>query len=211
MHDFIVVGAGSAGCVVAARLSENPAIKVLLLEAGGSDQRPDVMDPVKWPTLFRGEVDWGWTTVPMKHCNDRVDHVPRGKMLGGCHSHNASAWVRGHRNDFDNWAYQGCAGWGWKEVSRLYRRIEAWHGPASDVRGKDGPVYIALPVDPNPLAAAFVQAGPSAGLPKIEDHNAGEMEGTSFFILTIKAGRRYSVADAYLRPAMTLSSSGTKT
>ena len=204
MPDYIVVGAGSAGCVVAARLSEKSDAEVLLLEAGGSDQRPDVEDPLQWPTLIKCDVDWGWDTVPLKYCNDRIDRVPRGKMLGGCHSHNANAWVRGHRNDFDSWAYQGCFGWGWDQVSQLYQEIEDWHGPAHPHRGMGGPVYCSPPVDPNPIAGAFVESGPAIGLPKIEDNNAGEMEGTSFFNMAVKDGKRNSVADAYLRPAMQL-------
>ncbi|MBM80299.1 MAG: hypothetical protein CMJ78_06855 [Planctomycetaceae bacterium] len=99
-------------------------------------------------------------------------------MLGGCHSHNVNAWVRGHQNDFDSWAYEGCYGWGWNEVSRLFKKIEDWHGPASPERGTGGPMYVAPPVDPNPVATAFVESGPAIGLPKIEDNNAGEMEGT---------------------------------
>lgn len=200
-YDYIVVGAGSAGCVLAARLSENRDASVLLLEAGGPDDHVDVKDPTRWPTLFYGELDWGWSTTPMRHCHDRVDHVPRGKMLGGCHSHNANAWVRGHPADFDAWAYRGCVGWDWQNVLRLFKRIEDWQGPPHDLRGTGGPMYVAPPTDPNPLAAAFVESGSAVGLPVIEDNNAGDMLGVSFFNLTVKDGRRHSVVDAYLAPA----------
>lgn len=202
MYDYIVVGAGSAGCVVAARLSAHPEINVLLLEAGGSDDHRDVHNPTKWPKLLQGDLDWGYRTTPLRHCHHRVDHVPRGKMLGGCHSHNASAWVRGHRTDFDRWAEQGCPGWSWEEVLPLYRQIEDWHGPVSALRGVGGPLHVAPPVDPNPIAAAFVASGAAVDLPIIEDNNGLQMEGTSFFNMTIKDGKRNSVARAYLRPAM---------
>ena len=139
---------------------------------------------------------------PCGICHDRIDHVPRGKMLGGCHSHNASAWVRGHRSDFERWEQHGCSGWGWPEAQRLYRKIEDWRGPPCELRGVGGPLYVAPPVNPNPIAAAFVAAAASVGLPIIDDHNGPEMEGTSFFNLTIRDGQRFSVARGYLKPAM---------
>jgi choline dehydrogenase len=103
-YDYIVIGAGSAGCVVAARLSERPEVQVLLLEAGGTDRHEEVQNPVKWPTLLCGRLDWGYQTVPQRHAAGRDIPYPRAKMLGGCHSHNASAWVHGHPADFDHWA-----------------------------------------------------------------------------------------------------------
>lgn len=200
--DYIVVGAGSAGCVTAARLSENPNCNVLLLEGGGPDDHPDVKDPTKWPTLFYGAMDWGWKTAPLRSCFNRIDHVPRGKMLGGCHSHNANAWVRGHRTDFDSWAYSGCAGWSWADVLPLFKKIEDWHGPTSDLRATGGPIYVSPPVDPNPLATAFIEGGRSVGLPVIDDINGPEMLGIGYFNFTVKDGKRFSVADGYLRPAL---------
>ena len=201
-YDYIVVGAGSAGCVVAARLSEDPSCRVLLLEGGGPDDHPDVKDPTKWPTLFYGAMDWGWKTAPLRSCFNRIDHLPRGKMLGGCHSHNASAWVRGHHSDYDSWAYSGCPGWSWADVLPVFKKIEDWHGPASDLRGTGGPIYVSPPVDPNPLSAAFIEAGRSVGLPVLEDINGPEMLGVGYFNFTVKDGKRFSVADGYLRPAM---------
>ena len=123
-------------------------------------------------------------------------------MLGGCHSHNASAWVRGHRNDYDNWAYQGCSGWGWGDVSTIFKKIEDWQGPPSESRGVGGPLYVAPPDNSNPNAAAFVDSGSVVGMPKIEDNDGPSVEGTSFFNLTIKNGTRNSVKRAYLEPAM---------
>jgi choline dehydrogenase len=201
-YDYIVVGAGSAGCVVASRLSEDPSCSVLLLEAGGSDEHADVKDPAKWPSLLGGPLDWCWETAPLRSCFNRIDHVPRGKMIGGCHSHNASAWVRGHPSDFDHWSYGGCPGWSWAAVQALFKTIEDWQGPPSELRGSGGPMYVAPPDDPSPLATAFVEGARASGLPVLDDINGPEMLGAGYFNLTVKGGQRFTVADAYLRPAM---------
>ena len=123
-------------------------------------------------------------------------------MIGGCHSHNASAWVRGHPSDFDRWAYSGCPGWSWNDVLPIFKSIEDWQGPVSEHRGVGGPMYVTPPVDPNPLATAFIEGGRSVGLPVLDDINDSEMLGVGYFNFTVKDGKRFSVVDGYLRPAM---------
>ncbi|MCA9050442.1 MAG: GMC family oxidoreductase N-terminal domain-containing protein [Planctomycetaceae bacterium] len=201
-YDYVVVGAGSSGCVIASRLSENSDCSVLLAEAGGTCVHPDVINPVRWTSLFPGPLDWGYLSQPMRHCHGRIDHVPRAKMLGGCHSHNAGVWVRGHRADFDGWEAAGCSGWGWNDVLPIYQRIENWQGAPNTLRGKNGPMYITPPQNPNPIAAAFAGSGSYARIPVNEDYNAESMDGTCFFNLTVRDGKRFSVVDAYLNPAL---------
>ncbi|HEX5386846.1 MAG TPA: GMC family oxidoreductase N-terminal domain-containing protein [Gemmatimonadales bacterium] len=199
--DYLVIGAGSAGCVVSTRLSENPDVRVLLLEAGGSDAHAAVEDPTRWPTLFYGALDWGYSTTAQHHAAGRVVHCPRGKMIGGCHSHNANAWVRGHPTDFDNWAYQGNPGWDFASVLPLFKKIEDYAGGPSEYRAVGGPLHVQLPDDPNPIASAFIAGAGEMGLPIVEDNNGPSMLGASFFNVTIKNGKRNSVARAYLEAA----------
>jgi choline dehydrogenase len=201
-YDYIVVGAGSAGSVVASRLSEDPQLRVLLLEAGGSCDHAAVHDPTQWPTLLSGPLDWGYVTVPQRHAAGRIVPVPRARMIGGCHSHNANAWVHGHPSDYDNWAYQGNPDWDFESVLPLLRKSENYAGGASLYRGAEGPLHVELPQDPNPIAAAFIEAAREIGLPVVEDNNGAQMEGASYFNLTIKNGRRNSVMNAYLAPAL---------
>jgi choline dehydrogenase len=202
-YDFIVIGAGSAGSVLANRLSKDPAHRVLVLEAGGPGTHPDVFVPHRWPQLMSvTEADWGYNTVPQKHAAGRSVHCPRGKMLGGCGSHNASAWVRGHRFDFDSWAYQGNPGWDYETVRHIFKELEDFAGGEDAYRGVGGPLRMGQPAAPNPLSRAFVEGSRAVGLPVPKDYNGEQMEGASYFDLCIVDGERYGVARAFLFPAM---------
>ena len=202
--DYVVVGAGSAGCALAYRLAE-AGRDVLVIEAGGSDAGPFIQMPgaLSYPMNMR-RYDWGFRSEPEPGLAGRRMAVPRGRVIGGSSSINGMVWVRGHPSDFDHWAESGAAGWAFRDVLPYYKRIETWHGPQPDPgwRGTDGPVHVSRGSRTNPLVTAFVEAGRQAGYPVTEDYNGRQQEGFGPMEATIHRGRRWSAARAYLRPAL---------
>lgn len=208
-YDFIVCGGGTAGCVVARRLAEDPEVSVLLLEAGGSDRVPHVMDSRLWMSNIGTERDWQFQAEPSPHLNGRTPPLPMGKVLGGGSSINGSVWARGHKTDFDTWAEEtGDPGWSYESVLEIYGRIEDWQGPEDPGRrGTGGLLHVQLPTDPIPLAPALVEAtAASIGAPAVVDLNGDPMEGDGGCGLTnllVREGNeRASIAATYLHPIM---------
>lgn len=202
MYDYVIVGAGSAGCVLANRLTEDAGIRVLLLEAGGADRRPEIRIPAAFPKLFKTKHDWNFETVPQVHLNGRQLYVPRGKGLGGSSSINAMIYIRGHRTDYDGWVAQGCAGWGYEDVLPYFKKSEDYACGASAYHGVGGPLRVESLREPNPLTHAFVEAGVEAGLLRNDDFNGERQEGVGFAPVTQRRGQRWSTATAFLRTAL---------
>ena len=204
--DYVIVGAGSAGCAMAYRLAE-AGRTVTVIEHGGTDAGPFIQMPaaLSYP-MNMARYDWGLKTEPEPHLGNRVLAVPRGKVLGGSSSINGMVYVRGHARDYDHWAEAGAAGWGYADVLPYFRRMEHWHGAADGGdpawRGHDGPLHITRGPRENPLFAAFIEAGRQAGYPVTPDYNGAAQEGFGAMEATIWQGRRWSAANAYLRPAM---------
>ncbi len=200
-YDYVIVGAGSAGCAVAGRLSEDPSTRVLLLEAGGKDRSPNIKIPAAFQKQFKSKLDWDYASGPEPHLGGRTLYVPRGRGLGGSSSMNAMMYVRGRPLDYDDWSEAGCEGWSYDEVLPLFKRAEANERGASEVHGGSGPLNVSDLRSPRPLTRRFLDAARAEGIPFNPDLNAPEQDGVSMSQVTMKNGRRWSAADAYLRPA----------
>ncbi|MFN8514900.1 MAG: choline dehydrogenase [Thermomicrobiales bacterium] len=201
-YDYIVIGAGSAGCVVAARLSERSDLTILLLEAGGPDEEQNIHVPAAFPYLFKSPLDWNYETEPQQHANGRTDYIPRGKVFGGSSSINAMIYQRGNPADYNRWAALGNEGWSWDEVLPHFKRAENQERGESEYHGVGGPINVADLRDPNPLSRAFVQACAERDLPLNEDFNGATQEGFGLYQVTQKEGMRHSAAVAYLHPVL---------
>jgi choline dehydrogenase len=202
MYDYVIVGAGSAGCVLANRLSEDPTVRVLLLEAGGSDRSLKIKIPAAFPQQFHTKLDWDFATEPEPHVDGRSLYVPRGKAIGGSSSMNAMLYVRGRPLDYDGWAAQGAPGWAYEDVLPYFIKSEDNVRGPSAYHGVGGPLRVSEQRSPRPLCGRLLSASEQAGIPRIADYNGPEQDGASMFQVTQRSGRRFSVADAYLRPAL---------
>jgi choline dehydrogenase len=201
--EYIIVGAGSAGCALAARLSEDVRNRVVVIEHGGSDFGPLIAMPaaLSYPLNMR-IYDWGYRTEPEPHLGGRSLAAPRGKVIGGSSSINGMVYVRGHDEDFNAWERLGAKGWSARDVAPYFNRLETSHGGEAGARGTSGPLHVTRGNLDNPLFNAFIEAGKQAGFPTTPDYNGTRQEGFGPFDRTIWQGRRWSAADAYLKPAL---------
>jgi choline dehydrogenase len=197
--DYIVVGAGSAGNVIARRLVD-AGHRVAVLEAGGEDTNPIIPDVFAAGALWHGPEDWDYYTTEQEGCSGRRLHLPRGKVMGGSHALNAAIWVRGAKQDFDTWNYMGCPGWGWDDVLPVYKAIENYDGGASETRGGDGLLDVVRDFPMNPVQKSILDGAVEMGIELNEDYNSGDVEGVSQMQLTVRDGKRFNTWSAYLKP-----------
>lgn len=201
-YDYIIVGAGSAGCTVAHRLSEEEDNDVLLLEAGRPDEKEEIHVPAMFPNLMKSDVDWEYTTAPQSEMNERELYWPRGKVLGGSSSINAMIYIRGVPHDYETWANQGNDGWGYDEMLPYFKKAEHFEPSSSKYHGQEGPLNVADQVDPHPFSEAAVEAATETGIPRNDDFNGEQQEGVGLYHVTQKDGERCSAAKAYITPIL---------
>lgn len=199
-YDFIIIGAGSSGCVIANRLSANPQHRVLLIEAGPRDTKLEIHIPGAYTMLNGSKVDWSFWTEPQTHVNNRRIYIPRGKTLGGSSSTNAMAYVRGNRRDYDEWASLGNGGWSYDEVLPYFIKSERHESLGAPYHGQSGELYVSTAKEPTPIGAAFVEACALQGIRTNPDYNGEEQLGASMLHFNIKNQQRFSAADAFLKP-----------
>lgn len=201
--DFIIIGAGSAGCVLANRLSENPGVSVAIVEAGGRDNNPWIHVPAGYyRTMLDPTVTWQFGSGPEPHLNDRIVNWPRGRVVGGTSAINGLLYVRGQSQDFDTWRQLGNTGWSFEDVLPYFKRAEDQERGADDFHGSGGPLGVSDVRMKNPLCEAYIKASVAAGIPHTTDFNGSSQEGAGYYQLTTKDGRRCSTAVAYLKPVL---------